>query len=548
MTNKVSTGLKGLDQILDGGYPGAVPTLLKGSPGTGKTLFSLSFINQRLLLGESVVLLTCDESPERLRLHMAELGFLVQDPGERLSILDFRPDVYETLVGAFDLAPILLRIANAIERSGARSLVIDSLQNLLLGLAIKMPDRELLKIFDWLRAQGVTTLVTAAKSADERHKDVLEEYAVDCVIHLQQRVADHLMTRYLRVVKLRGSPHGTNEYPFSFHKNGISILPITASRLQGHEGSSRLSSGLQTLDQMLGGEGYWQGSVLMISGRSGSGKSILAASLMHAALDQGLRGVYVTFEESEQDFIRNLGSVGLDLTAAIATQQLQLHAVRPVEKGMEEHLIGILDLLERVRPQILALDPISSLVEMGSAQQVKMLLIRFVSHIKSMGVTLLVTELLPDGSRDYSELAISSLTDSWIRLRQVENNGELNRLINVVKSRGNASSNQVKEFLITGQGIHIEEPYVGEGMLLVGTAKAGQMQLDQEMIARRGYELERLRRLLDDLEQSLAAKQQLLLTEFDSERDRLGREMTELQRQLETLETRQSQLKRMRTE
>ncbi|MEO5344345.1 MAG: circadian clock protein KaiC [Gammaproteobacteria bacterium SHHR-1] len=548
MTNKVSTGLKGLDQILDGGYPGAVPTLLKGSPGTGKTLFSLSFVNQRLLMGESVVLVTCDESPERLRLHMTELGFLVQEPGERLSILDFRPDVYETVVGAFDLAPILLRIANAIERSGARSLVIDSLQNLLLGLAIKMPDRELLKIFDWLRAQGVTTLVTAAKSADERHKDVLEEYAVDCVIHLQQRVADHLMTRYLRVVKLRGSSHGTNEYPFSFHKSGISILPITASRLQGHEGASRLSSGLKTLDQMLGGEGYWQGSVLMISGRSGSGKSILAASLMHAALDQGLRGVYVTFEESEQDFIRNLGSVGLDLTAAIATQQLQLHAVRPVEKGMEEHLIGILDLLERVRPQILVLDPISSLVEMGSAQQVKMLLIRFVSHIKSMGVTLLVTELLPDGSRDYSELAISSLTDSWIRLRQVENNGELNRLINVVKSRGNASSNQVKEFLITGQGIHIEEPYVGEGMLLVGTAKAGQMQLDQEMIARRGYELERLRRLLDDLEQSLAAKQQLLLTEFDSERDRLGREMTELQRQLETLETRQSQLKRMRTE
>ncbi|MBF0220083.1 MAG: circadian clock protein KaiC, partial [Gammaproteobacteria bacterium] len=489
----------------------------------------------------AVVLVTCDESPERLMLHLAELDMQpAAGPSDRLRILDFRPEVYEGVVGDFDLAAILLRIATAIEASGASFLVIDSLQNLLLGLGMRIPDRELLKIFDWLRGQQVTTLVTGAKSSNDSQESVLDEYAVDCVIHLEQIVVDHLMTRYLRVVKLRGSGHGTNEYPFSLSTKGISVLPITSAQLQDHAVDQRLSTGLDRLDQMLGGEGYWQGSVLMISGRSGSGKSILAATLLHSAVVQGLRGHYITFEESEDDFVRNMRSAGVELAEGIRSKQLRLQSVRPVEKGLEEHLIEIIEQVKQTRAQLLVLDPISSLVEMGSVKQVKLLLIRFISFIKGMGVTLLLTELLPDGSSDYSELAISSLADSWIRLRQRETNGELNRLINVVKSRGNASSNQVKEFLITRQGIVIEDPYVGDGVLLVGAAKAGQMRNDQEQLAAGHYELARVEQLNNTLISTLEAKQKVLIADFEAEQARLLREQKELQRQMDAIVARQN--------
>ncbi|MEW8492273.1 MAG: circadian clock protein KaiC [Candidatus Thiodiazotropha taylori] len=530
---KITSGLKGLDTILHGGYPVASPTLIKGGPGTGKTVYSLNFVNAQLQQERSSVIATCDESPERLVRYMDEFGMEGSKhlASGQLVILDFRPNLDETVVGEYDLSPILLRISHAIESSDSKVLVIDSLQNLLLGLGITEPRKEILELFDWIREKGIATLVTMSASQTSLQQSLLEEYAVDCVIHLEQVLTNQLMTRYLRVVKLRGSAHGSNSYPFSLTQNGVSLLPITATRLESGERFVRTSTGIPRIDSMLGGEGYYTGSSLMISGRSGSGKTILASTLMNQVLQQGQKAVLVSFEESESDLRRNLKSVGLDLAGFSGTGQLVIHSGRAIEMGLEDHLINTIDLVEKESPALLVLDPVSALIDMGSSQMVKMLMIRFISYIKALGTTLVLTELLPDSSDDYSELAISSLVDTWFRLRQVESNGELNRLINVVKSRGSKTSNQVKEFTIGDQGIALEDPYIGEGELVVGSAKISRIKQDQENAERKRYELEQIEQALSTLQAAYESRQRVLGAEFENEKRDLMRKIDELKRQ-----------------
>jgi circadian clock protein KaiC len=284
---------------------------------------------------------------------------------------------------------------------------------------------------------------------------------------------------------------------------------------------------------MLGGEGYFKGSSLMVSGRSGSGKTIFACSMMHQALQQGGKAILVSFEESESDLKRNLKSVGIDLSGHIDSGQLMIHSGRAIEMGLEDHLITTIDLVERESPALLVLDPVSALIDMGSSRMVKMLMIRFISYIKAMGTTLILTELLPDASDDYSELAISSLVDTWFRLRQIESNGELNRLINVVKSRGSNTSNQVKEFTIGDNGIAVEDPYIGEGELVVGSAKATRVKQDLEEVERKRYELEQVEHALSNLQAAYESKQRILGAEFESDKHALMRKIDELKRQAE---------------
>jgi circadian clock protein KaiC len=546
--NKVSSGLKGLDNILNGGYPLASPTLLKGGPGTGKTVFCLSFIRAQLQRGGSAVIVTCDESPQRLLKYMD--GFKMAGSkylkSGQLQLLDFRPNLTETVVGEYDLSPILLRISHAIEKCGAKILVIDSLQNLLMGLAGTQPRLELLELFDWVRDRGVTTLVTISESPDSRQQDLLEEYAVDCVIRLTQNLDNHLMTRYLRVLKLRGSSHGSNNYPFSLTHSGVSLLPITATRLSNEFDSARVSTGIAKIDKMLGGEGYFKGTSLMISGRSGSGKTILACTLMSQVLQQGGKAILISFEESDSELKRNMQSVGINLSQHCDAGQLYIHTGRAIEMGLEDHLINIIDMVEKETPELLVLDPVSALIDMGSAQQVKMLMIRFISYIKGLGATLALTELLPDASEDYSELAISSLVDTWFRLRQVESNGELNRLINVVKARGSRTSNQLKEFKIGDQGIVLEDPYIGDGRLVVGSAKISRMEQEQEEVMRKCYELELVEQALATLQATYESKQRILGAEFDSRKRDLIHKIDELKRQADQVVTQRQVMQEVR--
>lgn len=530
--NKVTTGLKGFDAILKGGYPAASPTLLKGGPGTGKTVFSLSFANAQLQKGNPAIIVTCEESPERLVGYMDEFGMAGTDhhASGKLIILDFRPNLSETVVGEYDLSPILLRISHAIERSDSEILVIDSLQNLLLGLGVNEPRKEILELFDWIREKGVSTLVTMSAS-QEIKQSLLEEYAVDCVIHLNQTLDNQLMTRYLRVVKMRGSAHGSNNYPFSLTQSGVSLLPITATHLKNAMKLDRVSTGNQRIDNMLGGEGYFKGAGLMISGRSGSGKTILASTFLNQVLKNGEKAIYVSFEESESDLKRNLQSVGIDFSTHSDAGKLIIHTGRAIEMGLEDHLITIINLVEKESPELLVLDPVSALIDMGSSRMVKMLMIRFISYIKELGTTLVLTELLPDASDDYSELAISSLVDTWFRLRQVESNGELNRLINVVKSRGCKTSNQVKEFTIGESGIVLEDPYIGEGELVIGSAKISRIKQDQQEVERKRHELEQVERALSTMQAAYDSKQKALEAEFDSQKRDLMHQLDELQRQ-----------------
>jgi circadian clock protein KaiC len=531
--NKITTGLKGLDTILKGGYPATSPTLLKGGPGTGKTVFCLGFAHTQLQQGGSAVIATCDESPERLVAYMDKFGMAGSQhlASGKLVILDFRPNLEETVVGEYDLSPILLRISHAIENSDAAILVIDSLQNLLLGLGVSEPGKEILALFDWIREKEVTTLVTMSASQDSRQQSLLEEYAVDCVIHLSQNLDNHLMTRYLRVVKMRGSAHGSNSYPFSLTHKGVSLLPITATRLDEVSEPERISTGVPRIDSMLGNQGYYKGASLMISGRSGSGKTILASTMLNTVLQQGEKAIYVSFEESQGDLKRNLQSVGIDLTDHLDSGRLLIHSGRAIEMGLEDHLITIIDLVENESPQLLVLDPVSALIDMGSSRMVKMLLIRFISHIKRVGLTLVLTELLPDASDDYSDLAISSLVDSWFKLRQVESNGELNRLINVVKSRGSKTSNQVKEFTICDEGILLEDPYIGEGEVVVGSARITRIKQEQEEAERKRYELDQVEQTLSTLQAAYESKQMALGAEFESQKRELLRKISELRRQ-----------------
>ncbi|MCG7987024.1 MAG: circadian clock protein KaiC [Candidatus Thiodiazotropha weberae] len=547
---KISSGLRGLDTILNGGYPASSPTLLKGGPGTGKTVFSLGFAHAQLQQGGSAVIATCDESPERLVGYMDKFGMQgsAHLASGKLLILDFRPNLDETIVGEYDLSPILLRISYAIEKSNAEILVIDSLQNLMMGLGVTEPRKEILELFDWVREKGVTTLVTTSAAQDDLQPSLLEEYAVDCVIHLSQHLNNQLMTRYLRVLKMRGSAHGSNSYPFSLNHSGVSLLPITATRLDHRMMTDRVSTGIPRIDNMLGGEGYYKGASLMISGRSGSGKTIFANTMVHQVLQQGVKAIYVTFEESESDMIRNLQSVGIDLTEYCDSGQLLIHSGRAIEMGLEDHLITIIDLVDKTSPELLVLDPVSALIDMGSSQMVKMLMIRFISYIRELGSSLLLTELLPDASDDYSELAISSLVDTWFRLRQVESNGELNRLINVVKSRGTKTSNQVKEFTIGEKGIVIEDPYIGEGNLVVGSAKMSRVKQDQEEADRKRFELNQIEQALSTLQTAYESKQRVLGAEFESEKQELMRRLDELKRQAGRVTGLQAAMQELREE
>jgi circadian clock protein KaiC len=545
---KITSGLKGLDTILNGGYPLASPTLIKGGPGTGKTVFSLSFVHAQLQQGGAAVIVTCDESPQRLVGYMDDFGMSGSkylDEG-RLLVRDFRPNLSETVVGEYDLSPILLRISSAIETCDAKVLVIDSLQNLLIGIGKLEPRQELLELFDWVRDKGVTTLVTMSGPESVGQNSLLEEYAVDCVIHLSQNIENNLMTRYLRVLKLRGSSHGSNNYPFSLTDRGVSLLPVTATRLDKEMQVARVSTGIDRIDEMLGGEGYIKGASLMISGRAGSGKTILAATIMKQVLQQKGKAIYVSFEESESELQSNLQSVGLNLTKHTNSGKLLIHSGRAIEKGLEDHLISIIEMIEQESPQLLVLDPVSALMDMGSSKQVKMLMIRFISYVKGQGTTLVLTELLPDVSEDYSDLAISSLVDTWFRLRQVESNGELNRLINVVKSRGSKTSNQVKEFTIGDKGISVEDPYIGEGELVVGSAKTARVERDLEEVERKRYELDEVEQSLATLEAAHKSRQKVLDAEFKTEKRELMRRIDELQRQAERVTEKRQVMKEAR--
>lgn len=493
---KAPTGVAGLDELTGGGLPKGRPTLICGGAGCGKTLFGVTFLVRGAMdYGEPGVFMSFEERAEDLAQNVASLGFdLDRLVAEKKLAIDHvhieRSEIEET--GEYDLEGLFIRLGHAIDTVGAKRVVLDTIETLFGGLSnAALLRSELKRLFDWLKARGVTAIVTGERGDGQLTRHGLEEYVSDCVILLDHRVRDQLSTRRLRVVKYRGSSHGTNEYPFLIDRQGITVLPVTSLGLEHPVSDERVSTGVPDIDEMLGG-GVFRGSTVLVSGMAGSGKSSLAAHFANAAADAGERCLYFAFEESPAQIVRNMRSIGLDLEPGVARGLLRFSASRPSLHGLEMHLAVMHREIEQFRPAAVVVDPISSLMGAGVASDVHAMLLRLIDYIKTRGVTAVFTSLT-HGMREQgrTEAEVSSLMDTWLLLYNRESNGEHNREIYVLKSRGMAHSNQVREFLLTDGGIALRPVYVGPEGVLTGSARLAQEAHERAEQLARAQDLER---------------------------------------------------------
>jgi circadian clock protein KaiC len=463
---KACTGIQGLDEITDGGLPRGRPTLVCGSAGCGKTLLAIEFlVHGATRYNEPGVFMAFEETPEELAQNVSSLGFDLQKLVQQKKLsLDYvrieRNEISET--GDYDLEALFIRLNAAIQSVGAKRVVLDTIENLFSGLMNESILRaELRRLFRWLKDKGVTAIVTGERGQGQLTRHGLEEYVSDCVILLDHRVIEQVSTRRLRVVKYRGTAHGTNEYPFLIDEDGISVLPVTSLTLQHQVSEERISSGVPRLDKMLGEKGFFRGSTILVSGTAGTGKTSLAAHFVNAACKRGERCIYFSFEESPGQLIRNMRSLGLNLQPWVNKGLLEFHSARPTLHGLEMHLVTINKLVRKIKPKIVVLDPIGSLTQAGSQLDAHNMLLRLIDYFKVEGITGYLTHLSTAGEAlEYTDLAISSLVDTWLLLRDVEIGGERNRAMYVLKSRGMAHSNKLREFLITRHGFQLLDTQV----------------------------------------------------------------------------------------
>jgi circadian clock protein KaiC len=459
---KCPTGISGLDEVTGGGVPKGRPTLVVGSAGSGKTLLSMEFlINGATKFNEPGVFVAFEETAEELSKNVASLGFDVQALiAKKKLAVDYvyieRSEIEET--GEYDLEGLFVRLGHAINSVGARRVVLDTIEVLFAGLPNPAILRaELRRLFRWLKTMGVTALITGERGDHSLTRYGLEEYVADCVILLDHRVTDQLSTRRLRVVKYRGSAHGTNEYPFLIDEHGMSILPITSLGLAHAVSTEKVPTGVAQLDGMFDGGGYYRGSSVLVSGTAGTGKTSLAAFFADATCRGGKRCLYFAFEESEGQILRNMRSIGLDMAKWTRKGLLKVHSSRPEMQGLERHLVEMHKLIGDFKPQAVVIDPITNLVKVGDRLEVTSMLTRLIDYLKTEKITSLSTSLVTDAGGADASAGISSLMDTWIALQDLESNGERNRGIMIMKSRGMGHSNQVREFKLTDRGLVIAD-------------------------------------------------------------------------------------------
>jgi circadian clock protein KaiC len=495
---KTPTGITGLDDLTLGGIPTGRPSLFCGASGCGKTLFAMTFlVNGAMRYGEPGVFMSFEERAEDIAANVASLGYDIQQLiAARKLIIDHvrieRSEIEES--GEYDLEGLFVRLAHAIDTVGAKRVVLDTVEALFSGLADTATLRaELRRLFAWLKDKGVTAIITGERGDGQLTRYGIEEYVSDCVILLDNRVQDQVTTRRLRVVKYRGSAHGTNEYPFLIDDQGISVLPITSAGLNHSISQESVSSGVPDLDAMLGVGGYYRGSSVLISGLAGTGKSTFGAAFVAAACDRGDRCLYFAFEESAAQVVRNMRSVGIDLKRHIAAGTLRFEAARPSLFGFEMHLARMNRDIEQFKPAVIVVDPISAF--RGPPTEIHATLVRLADICKSHGITALFTSLSVAGDlMDQNERGVSSLMDTWISLKDADANGERNRVLYLLKSRGMAHSNQLREYRLTNDGIQMVDAYVGPDGVLTGTARLAQEAREREAEIARKQETERRRR------------------------------------------------------
>ncbi|HOD69679.1 MAG TPA: circadian clock protein KaiC [Deltaproteobacteria bacterium] len=495
---KAPTGIRGFDEITQGGLPKGRTALVTGGPGTGKTMFAMEFLVKGATeFGEPGVFVSFEETADELIANSASLGLSLPELCDaNLLYMDYvrveRSEIEES--GEYDLEGLFIRLSHAINTVGARRLVLDTIETLFSGLSnVSILRAELRRLFRWLKDKNISTIVTGERGAESLTREGLEEYVSDCVILLDHRVTDQVSTRRLRVLKYRGSEHGTNEYPFLISDRGFMVLPITSVKLDYAVGEERVSSGIPRLDAMLGGKGFYRGSLILVSGTAGTGKTTVAASFADAACRRGEKTMYFAFEESAQQVVRNMRSIGLDLEQWTGKGILKIVGQRPTIHGLEHHLMSMQFMIDDFRPTTVVVDPVTNLSQVGSLRDVRLMLSRLVDYLKARNITILFTSLTQGGTdAELTDVGISSLADSWMKLQNLEAGGERNRGISILKSRGMSHSNQVREFLLTDQGIDLVDTYTGPEGVLAGSARVAREDDERAQEAALRLEIERL--------------------------------------------------------
>ncbi|MGH9690959.1 MAG: circadian clock protein KaiC [Candidatus Acidiferrales bacterium] len=520
---KSPTGIKGLDEISGGGLPKGRTTIVCGGPGCGKTMLGMEFLVRGALeFDEPGVLIAFEETPKDIATNVASLGFNIQDLADKKKLfLDYvavePSEILET--GDYDLEGLFIRLQSAVDAVGAKRVVLDTVEALFSAFSNPHIIRaEFRRLFRWLNDRGLTTVITAERGDGTLTRHGLEEYVSDCVILLDHRVQDQISARRMRIVKYRGTKHGADEYPFLIDEQGISVLPLTSIRLQHKASSERVSSGVPALDEMLEGKGYFRGASVLVSGTAGCGKTTLACSFADATCQRGERCLYIGLEESANQISRNMRSVGIDLDQWIEKGLLFHEAWRPSQFGMEMHLLRIDKLVEKIKPQSVIVDPITNLIGGAGGKEVLSMLTRLMDFLKEAGITAVFVSLTQGGANlERTDAGISSLADTWILLRDLEFNGERNRCLYVLKSRGMAHSNQLREFVMTEHGIELVPAYIGAGGVLTGSSRLAQEAkeradaLAREQEIQRGQEEKKRKRVA--LQERIAALQAELTAE-----------------------------------
>lgn len=521
---KSATGIQGLDEITGGGLPAGRPTLICGGAGSGKTMLAMEFlVRGATQFGEPGVFMMFEENAAELTANVRSLGFdLEKLAAQKKLVLDHvhieRSEIEET--GEYDLEGLFIRLGHAVKSIGAKRVVLDTVEALFSGLPNHAILRaELRRLFRWLKDRGLTAIITGERGEQSLTRYGLEEYVADCVVILDQRIDEQISTRRLRVLKYRGSLHGTNEYPFLIGERGLSVLPITSLRLDHQVSAKRVPTGIARLDDMLGGKGVFRGSSVLVSGSPGTGKSSVGAKFIDAACRRGERVLLFAYEESSAQIVRNMRSIGIDLEPWVNKGLLQIHSSRPTLHGLEQHLVMMHDAVSGFRPSVVVVDPISNLSLDRNEPEVKPTLMRLIDFLKQQQITTLFTSLTTGGGTtpEDSQLGVSSLMDTWLLLRNVEFNGERNRTIYVLKSRGMAHSNQVREFVLSDTGIDLVDVYLGADRVLTGTARVAQEEQERAATTLRQKDHQRRLGQLANRQKAIEAQIAALRAEAEAE-------------------------------
>jgi len=548
---KAPTGIDGFDQITKGGLPKGRPTLIVGGPGSGKTLFAMEFlVNGANKFNEPGVFISFEESEKELGENVASLGFdLDRLVSRKMLVIDQvkveAAEIIET--GAYDLEGLFLRLGNAIDAINAKRIVLDTIESIFTAFGDTTIIRsEIQRLFRFLKDKGVTAVITGEKGDGVLTRNGLEEYVSDAVIVVDNRIVGNIATRRLRVLKYRGSSHGSNEYPFLIDDTGFTVLPISSIGLIASVSDERISTGIPDLDTMMGDKGYFKGSSVLITGQAGTGKTSFGVEFIRESCKNGKKALMITFEESPDQIIRNMRSIGIDLAPFVRKGLLRIHADRPTAYGLEMHLVTIHKIVNEFQPDVVVLDPINSLLGIGEEEEVKSTLLRMVDFLKMKGITSLYTDLKNSERPERSSL-VSSLVDTWILLQDIESNGENNRLLRLVKSRGMAHSNQIREFNLTDHGITLIKPYIGPSGVMTGSARYTQEAKDKAEELAIEMEKNRLKLTIEQQHKILDAKVVVLTADFEDKKALLNSELNDLEKKKSTLETNRRYLKQVRT-